>query len=258
MMWRASGWMLVFAVGLIAGTMLVQPVAATPPEPIPAPDMPVVEQNLDADGYIAVHEQGTADVNVVGGSMTVGGTVSANQVGDWSVDVDNFPAVQPVSGTVSVGNFPTTQDVNVTNGSLAVSGTVQIGNSASSPVLVEEAAASSRTPFVFRPTTTSDTYTVPAGKNAVIEFYSAHSTGTEPSYFDPVLTVYPTSGPNIGHHLGVGRYEYTLSAGTSSEYSGSGPITLYLGPGDQVEVRANCMNACGYSMSIVGYLEDAS
>ncbi len=31
------------------------------------------------------------------------------------VDVNNFPAIQPVSGTVSVGNFPATQDVNVVN-----------------------------------------------------------------------------------------------------------------------------------------------
>lgn len=36
-----------------------------------------------------------------------------------SVDVNNFPAVQPVSGTVNVGNFPATQPV---------SGTVTVAN----------------------------------------------------------------------------------------------------------------------------------
>jgi hypothetical protein len=159
---------------------------------------------------------------------------------------------------VSVDNLPATQNVTVTNGSLAVSGTVQIGNSASSPVLVEEATASSRTPFVFQPTASSHSYTVPAGKNGVVESYSAHAEGTEPSFFEPMLTVYPASGSHIRHYLGVDRYEYTVSGTTYTQYSGSGPVTLYLGPGDAVEVGAGCLSACGYSMTIVGYLEEAS
>jgi len=147
---RAPRWAAVLVVGLIGGMMLVQPGSAAPPSPVPAPDMPVAEQNLDSSGYIAIHEQGTADVNVTGGNMTVGGTVAAtqsgawevdaNQKGSWSVDVDNFPSVQPVSGTVNVGNFPTTQNVNVTNSSIPVTGTVQISSSSSSPVYVEQTA----------------------------------------------------------------------------------------------------------------------
>jgi hypothetical protein len=34
--------------------------------------------------------------------------------GGNSVSVTNFPAVQPVNGTVNVGNFPTTQSVSIT------------------------------------------------------------------------------------------------------------------------------------------------
>jgi len=52
--------------------------------PQPTQVQPVREQNLDAGGYIRVHEQGTANVNVTNGSL-------------------------PVSGTVNVGNFPAAQ-----------------------------------------------------------------------------------------------------------------------------------------------------
>ncbi len=54
-----------------------------------APKAQVVrEENVDTNGFIAVHEQGTADVNVTNAAL-------------------------PVSGTVDVGNLPVVQDVNV-------------------------------------------------------------------------------------------------------------------------------------------------
>jgi hypothetical protein len=139
---RAPGWVAVLVVGLIGGMMLVQPGSAAPPDDKPEPDTPVAEQNLDSNGYIAVHEQGTANVNVTGGNMTVGGTIAATQSGTWTVGVNNFPSIQPVSGTVSVGNLPTTQNVNVTNSSIPVAGTVEIGNSSTNPVHVQEVTAS--------------------------------------------------------------------------------------------------------------------
>ena len=52
------------------------------------PTQAVEEQNLDGSGFIRVHEQGVADVNVTNPSL-------------------------PVSGTVDVGNLPAVQDVNV-------------------------------------------------------------------------------------------------------------------------------------------------
>lgn len=49
------------------------------------------------------------------------------QVND-GVNVNNFPAIQPVSGTVSVGNFPAVQPVDDNGGSLTVDGTVAVSN----------------------------------------------------------------------------------------------------------------------------------
>ena len=55
------------AIGIVLGLGLqgtVFEAEAKPPPPEPPTPQPVLEQNLDADGFIAVHEQGTADVNV--------------------------------------------------------------------------------------------------------------------------------------------------------------------------------------------------
>lgn len=64
---------------------------------------------------------GTAQPVTVGNfpaTQPVSGTVAATQSGTWTVSVSNFPATQAVSGSVSVSNFPATQPV---------SGTVTLG-----------------------------------------------------------------------------------------------------------------------------------
>ena len=75
-----SGLVGAFAVSKLSGTA-----GAAPPPPGP---QQVREQNLDASGFIRVHEQGTANVNLTNASV-------------------------PVSGTVNVGNLRAVQDVNV-------------------------------------------------------------------------------------------------------------------------------------------------
>ena len=67
----------------------------------------------------------------VNGTVSISGEVEVkNDTGNplpvsGTVSVSNFPATQPVSGSVSVSNFPATQTVN---GSVTVSGTVDVGN----------------------------------------------------------------------------------------------------------------------------------
>jgi hypothetical protein len=63
---------------LATAVLLSGIVAQAPPEPTLGPSQPVREQNLDSSGWIAVHEQGTSDVNVVNGSLDVSGTVSVS------------------------------------------------------------------------------------------------------------------------------------------------------------------------------------
>ena len=103
-------------------------------------------------GTVAVTDNGsTLSIDDGAGSITVDGTVSALQSGTWdigslttvvnavkiddnggsitvdgSISVSNFPATQPVSGTVTVGNasIPVTDN----GGSLTVDGSVSISN----------------------------------------------------------------------------------------------------------------------------------
>jgi hypothetical protein len=90
------------ALGIVLGLALRDTVfvaEAKPPEPEPQ-IQPVEEQNVDASGHIAVHEQGVADVNVTNASL-------------------------PVSGTVEIGNLPPVQDVNVVSMPLEESGPLE-------------------------------------------------------------------------------------------------------------------------------------
>jgi hypothetical protein len=110
---------------LVAALLLVSYTAQAqePPDPTPGATKPVREQNLDANDWIAVHEQGTAnvevqgtaDVNVTGGSIdanVTGGSIDAN-ISGGSVTVDNTDS-NPVP--VDVKNLPTQQDVWVDGG----------------------------------------------------------------------------------------------------------------------------------------------
>ena len=75
--------------------LLVSPnvIFAGKPDPsVPNPPLQVLEHNIDGNGWIAVHEQGTADVNVTGGSIDA--DVSGSTV---DVNVINTPARIPWS-----------------------------------------------------------------------------------------------------------------------------------------------------------------
>ncbi len=85
---------------------------------------PVREQNVDSNGAIRVHEQGTADVRVTNGSVPVSvGNFPETQQVAGTVNVGNLPNTQQVAGTVNVGNLPSTQNVNVVGGNLATAPT---------------------------------------------------------------------------------------------------------------------------------------
>ena len=80
---------------LVAALLLASSaiVLAEKPDPnLPNPPLATRDANVDGNDWIRVHEQGTANVHVEGGSIDAnitGGTVDAN--------VTNFPSVQDVS-----------------------------------------------------------------------------------------------------------------------------------------------------------------
>jgi hypothetical protein len=89
------------ALGIVLGLALrgtVFEAEAKPPSP---GSQPVEEQNVDANGYIAVHEQGVADVNVVSMPSASGGGCYTN----WNADTcaSGWTAVETGLWTVIQG-----------------------------------------------------------------------------------------------------------------------------------------------------------
>jgi hypothetical protein len=110
--------------GLLIGMTLVDAVRAQQPNPTPGPSQPVLEQNLDGHGWIKIHEQGVANANVTGGSL-------------------------------SVNNFPPTQNVSVTGGQV-VAQTSPVTVGFSQPLSVDAGMADIFTlPAVINATTVS-------------------------------------------------------------------------------------------------------
>jgi len=86
--------LLVVAAGML-GVLVDGPISAEVPDPTPGATSKIREQNLDPNGLIRVHEQGTADVNVTNSSLNVEGSMSVENFPS-SFEVSNFPSVQQV------------------------------------------------------------------------------------------------------------------------------------------------------------------
>jgi hypothetical protein len=84
---------------LAAAVLATSPfVFAEKPDPVENPPLQIREQNLDPSGWIAVHEQGTADVSISSSTeLDVNVTNDTLDVSGSTISVDNFPAVQPVT-----------------------------------------------------------------------------------------------------------------------------------------------------------------
>lgn len=99
--------LIVLAVLLLASPLAVY---AVKPDPnVPNPPLQVLEYNVDANGWIAVHEQGTASVDIVDTEELDVNITNA----ELDVNITN-PKL-----TVDVDNFPAEQDVYVTAGALS-------------------------------------------------------------------------------------------------------------------------------------------
>ena len=108
---------------LVAALLLVSSsvVLAEKPDPnVPNPPLQVQEYNVDADGYIAVHEQGTADVHVTGGQIDA--TITGGSVTVDNTDSNPVPVTVGNTGSnpvpVTVENAE--QDVYVVGGEMNV------------------------------------------------------------------------------------------------------------------------------------------
>jgi hypothetical protein len=207
---------------LVAVFLLVSSVVvlADKPDPnVPNPPLQVQEYNVDADGYIAVHEQGTAKVDIQNSELDVhvnGGDINATVTGG-SVTVDNTDT-NPVP--VTVENLPSEQDVYVNGGEMSVVTTVYTGqfSIASGDPAVEHT-------FSGGPIYATTIHAADGDDETYIEFYS-------PLAGDKVFAFWDPSGDFIEH---THSFTYPI------------PINGY---------RAYCANeseSCGFRITVIGF-----
>jgi len=185
------------------------------------------------------------------GGSGPGGTVTANQgtagVSAWPVSVSNFPATQPISGTVAAtqsGSWSTgrtwvlasgTDSVTaVISGSVTVTGTVAVSGTV--------AVTQSTSPWVVSGTVTATPPALP----------------TTPLYGRTVIATggTPVAGPNKAITNGAGFIVQALSGNANSVYVGDSAVTsangFELQPGQATSVALANMNELYVNGASVG------
>lgn len=122
------------------------------------------------------------------------------QVND-GVNVNNFPATQPVSGTVSVGNFPAVQSVDDNGGSLTIDGTVAVSN------------------FPGQSVSTAVVTNVSVGAGAAVTLSNSNAARVKLIAFNETGTLYVKLGSSASNS----SYSYKITGGATLE------ITQYSG-----------------------------
>ena len=141
---------------------------------------------------VHVHDDGkTENVNVVNTPLPVKGTVNASQNGTWNVGITGNPSVNVGTPTVNLGAGST----------VGINGSVQIGNTATSPVLVRDVENPARHPIQIElcngiglPCDPSlrDEVKVPSGEEVVIEYVSGVCSA--PASTTVFLNLFTTAG----------------------------------------------------------------
>ena len=99
------------------------------------PTQAVEEQNLDGDGFIAVHEQGTADVNVVSMPSLEGRLIELTIAPDGTstpyspfVDVSDCSLITILARGGTINNITHASPDGTTRVEVKLSGTIHFGN----------------------------------------------------------------------------------------------------------------------------------
>lgn len=113
--------MATLALGLVMGALFFPGIAYAPPieKPVVITD-PMDGDQAEVDGDGALKVTGSADPLPVSGTVSVG-NLPTTQTVRGTIEVGNLPETQTIVGTVDVVNLPETQDVNVVGGALSVS-----------------------------------------------------------------------------------------------------------------------------------------
>lgn len=146
----------------------------------------------------------TSEITVENLPLPVDGS-GVTQPVSGTVSVGNFPATQPVSGTVAVNNFPATQPVSIAS-SVAVTGPLTDTQLRATPVPISGTVTTSP---VVSSTSTIVQVVVPANTNTTVK--AANASRKQLIIFAPKSTIYVKFG--VGASLTSFTY---LSANSNS------------------------------------------
>ncbi|HTO69734.1 MAG TPA: hypothetical protein VMR31_07720 [Myxococcota bacterium] len=147
-----------------------------------------------------------------------------------------------------------------------VASLVQIVNTSANPVLTQDNDNRARQPLSFRASISvlpgaengfaRPAYTVPAGKRLVIEHVSAIGNVASPEQVF-TITVYADSG-SVYTYLPVTNLSAQEDAPTRHDVVASQPLTMYVDPGDSVDIEISsdggANGVLSMSVSVTGYL----
>jgi hypothetical protein len=112
-------FLLLLGSGVLGATVFQGQIAGAAGEkqarPTAQPTQTVREQNLDTNGFIRTHEQGTADVNVTNATVPVSGSVDVATMPNVKLDpTGNTVKIDPANNTVAISSSQTSP-VSVSN-----------------------------------------------------------------------------------------------------------------------------------------------
>jgi len=175
------------------------------------------------------------------------------------VTVTNTPL--PVQGSVSVNNFPATQPVS---GTVGISGMATVGNTRTTPLYVRDVDNPAHHPFAQEVNCSvpggskscAASFTVDAGKELVIETASVLGTVPIGGKGFAVITV-TTGGTNISSVQLPLTFQASY-AGTVDTYVGTQPLRLYADPGSTVtlEGEEQPVGSATFTFDVSGYTVD--
>jgi hypothetical protein len=227
--------------------------------------LPVPTQGTSAvTGTVAATQSGTWKVGVNGtvgttqsGPWNVGvnGTVGATQSGPWNVGVSGTSNVNVTNSVLPVSGTVQSQQNGAWNVGLTGTPTVNLNTSPSSPLIVAPVQLAVSQPFSANFPTTGGTYSVPAGKQAVIEIVAFQNFAADDGYYFVLLTTTANSQSNV-YTLGptfVQRYSLTNSQYTFGNHS----LRVYADPGSTIQLDGQFAGGTGggsAGISISGFL----
>jgi hypothetical protein len=203
--------------------------------------------NVGVNGTVGASQSGPWNVGV-------NGTVGASQSGPWNVGVNGTVGATQ-SGPWNVNGAVGATQNGAWNVGLTGTPTVNLNTSPSSPLIVSPVQPAVSQPFSAHFDYPGGTYSVPAGKQAVIEFVAFQGYGLPNGYYFVLLTTTANSQSNV---YTLGPTFVQKDSDNNKQYTfGNHSLRVYADPGSTIQLQGQFAEATpggSTGISISGFL----